>query len=731
MYKHIPIQSTHLIYNSFLTKGLFLLFSISISISAIAQNQRINALEITLQNISSGTSYESDTSKCRILNSLAYELRNIDSNKSYDYSLQALALAGKYDFKNEMIISYRMAGIYYLKKGKYSEALQNLEKGLSIAVQTNNQIELGRIFANIGIAYYNQGNFSKALEYYEEGLRIAEMQLDKPSIANILSNMGIIYRSQSNLPKALDYYKKSLDIRIEIGDQLGVANSLNNIGIIQKEQGRFSEAVSYYQESLKILEIIGDQQNKANTFKNIGVVYSDQANYPLALQYYQRSLEIREKIDDPQGIASSLNGIGEIYHKKADYIQALECYKKALAINERIGNQMGIANTLNNMAETYIKLEKYEEALPVLLQSQQINESIGNKVFLTYNLNAIALLYQKQAKYEQSNEYALRSLSIAKEINTPIEIRNAYEILYQTAKIQKDYTKALGYFENYKIVNDSLFNLEKSKAIANLENQAEIVKKEKEISLLAKDKELGQILTESQNRKLAILTKQSEADRFLAMARQEKDKRKADSLYNLAQKSQLETEKLRIQDEKISAENKIKSVLIEQSIQTTSLQQRIIYLIVTLLISVLALAYFIYRNLLRAKKAKEIAFIQKNEIEALNNNLENLVEERTQTLEERTEILEMRNKQLEDYAFFNSHKLRQPLANLLGLYELIKTETNEEQRDILFEYFDESLKKLDQLVYEIQQIVEEKDTKRLEEEAFLHQRIPSTPSHRN
>jgi light-regulated signal transduction histidine kinase (bacteriophytochrome) len=55
---------------------------------------------------------------------------------------------------------------------------------------------------------------------------------------------------------------------------------------------------------------------------------------------------------------------------------------------------------------------------------------------------------------------------------------------------------------------------------------------------------------------------------------------------------------------------------------------------------------------------------QSEEILRINENLEDIVQERTRELERK-------NKALEEYAFINAHKLRSPVATILGLINLI------------------------------------------------------------
>jgi signal transduction histidine kinase len=67
---------------------------------------------------------------------------------------------------------------------------------------------------------------------------------------------------------------------------------------------------------------------------------------------------------------------------------------------------------------------------------------------------------------------------------------------------------------------------------------------------------------------------------------------------------------------------------------------------------------------------------QSEEILRINENLEEMVQERTRELEKK-------NKALEEYAFINAHKLRSPVATILGLINLIsKTKLDHDGAEI-------------------------------------------------
>lgn len=90
---------------------------------------------------------------------------------------------------------------------------------------------------------------------------------------------------------------------------------------------------------------------------------------------------------------------------------------------------------------------------------------------------------------------------------------------------------------------------------------------------------------------------------------------------------------------------------------------------------------------------------QAEEILGINENLEELVKQRTQELERK-------NKALEEYAFINAHELRAPVASILGLIDLIsKTPLNDESKAIV-NHMEGSAEKLNTIVRSITKAIE-------------------------
>jgi hypothetical protein len=110
----------------------------------------------------------------------------------------------------------------------------------------------------------------------------------------------------------------------------------------------------------------------------------------------------------------------------------------------------------------------------------------------------------------------------------------------------------------------------------------------------------------------------------------------------------------------------------------------------------------IQKNSEEIQAQNEEIMAQAEEIKGINENLEMMVQERTVELERK-------NKALEEYAFINAHKLRSPVASILGLVNLLnKSELNDDCK-VINRHLLNSADELDDIVRSITKAIERGD----------------------
>jgi serine phosphatase RsbU (regulator of sigma subunit) len=132
--------------------------------------------------------------------------------------------------------------------------------------------------------------------------------------------------------------------------------------------------------------------------------------------------------------------------------QAHRNYNEALEIERRVGDVYGQAHTLGGLAGILLNLKRYDDA----------------------------------------EAYIKEALRLAVEVQSP-DLQSAHHLTYcLILQARKDYKGALDHYYQHKILQDSLYNTEKRKALAEKELAYEFEKKEAHIQLVA-DKEKEKI----------------------------------------------------------------------------------------------------------------------------------------------------------------------------------------------------------------------------------------------
>jgi uncharacterized protein Smg (DUF494 family) len=124
---------------------------------------------------------------------------------------------------------------------------------------------------------------------------------------------------------------------------------------------------------------------------------------------------------------------------------------------------------------------------------------------------------------------------------------------------------------------------------------------------------------------------------------------------------------------------------------------------------------------------REEISMQSEELQALNESLQQLNNNLEKKVEARTEELKRKNEQLSKYAFFNAHRLRAPVATILGLLQFMdyKNVLKKHQNEI-FNRLKMTAEDLDFTVTEIKEMLETESDELEELEFYDKQELKSS-----
>jgi len=259
----------------------------------------------------------------------------------YDKAREQFARVLQSDPKN--IKALWQLGVVEIRRNNPQAALEPLNKGLSLAIEVDNQEQKALLLQAAGVAYRFMNKPDEAMRNYKESMEINRRLGLKRLLAVNLVEMGLVQSSQGKPDEALSSFEQALKIQKEIGIKKEVGDTLIDMATVYQDRAQYDRALQVLKESLQIQRDTGDENYLALCLDMIGGIYLARGDSDNAFSYYQQSLQLREKLNVPGDIADSLAGLGAAYQATGQYDQAVSTILKAIDLWRKGGDARGAA----------------------------------------------------------------------------------------------------------------------------------------------------------------------------------------------------------------------------------------------------------------------------------------------------------------------------------------------------------------------------------------------------
>lgn len=211
-------------------------------------------------------------------------------------------------------------------------------------------------------------------------------------------------------------------------------------------------AIDYAQKGLELARQINYPRGLAACYGSLGHCYISVDNAK-AIEYTQNALRIRRELNDRPGIATSLNVMGLVYYFTGNYLKAVEYHLQSMKIREAIGDDDKTMSSYNNIALVHMAMGNYETALYYLNKSLAMTKKLGkfSRTGLIYD--NIGNIYSSLGEYDKALGFLFKGLNITRklgykksEANSCVSIAVTYKRLNDTSNAFKYYWSALDIF---------------------------------------------------------------------------------------------------------------------------------------------------------------------------------------------------------------------------------------------------------------------------------------------
>lgn len=441
-----------------------LLFVLFFQGAAQAQTKKIDSLKTALNN-----HLESDTTQVMLYYYLAFEHFRTDMEISNNYLQKAEDLSDSLNFKGGKARVLYLKGILENTKSEYGKSLDYFQQSLDYYRSINDKAGIASIYTAFGITHSDLSQYDKAIEAYTKATEIYEVLKDTTELITCLINSGNTYSESGNLNNAISNYTRALKLSEDSRDEDGISYVQTNLGVVYKKQGNYPLAIDYLNKALEFDMKTNDLLGRALKLHELGEVYNSLNDNEKSLRYHEQSLDYSTKIGNKRLIAMNEASIGNIFKDEKAYSKALENYQRSLETSRQIENVRHTAICYNNIAEVNLLLNKPAQARTNFLEARDICVKTNNRDILPTSLLGIAETYVFEKKYQEALGFVNEGKQIAEELELLENQKKAaglLSIIYENTHL---YKKALESHQQFKALNDSLFNKENIEKITQIE----------------------------------------------------------------------------------------------------------------------------------------------------------------------------------------------------------------------------------------------------------------------
>jgi tetratricopeptide (TPR) repeat protein len=235
-----------------------------------------------------------------------------------------------------------------------------------------------------------------------------------------------------NPDEGIKYAGMAITLSGKLRDKKWLAASNGMLAICYNAKSDPKSAIAYNLKALGIYRMLHDRKSSAAIYANLSLIHLNQSNYEGALKNAFEALKIYEASKATKNTAIVLENIGHIYFEQKNYPKTEDYYNRALHIYKSTGIQDDIARATGNLARVYQAREDYPKALAYLFEALKTNEKSGLENSIQNNLANIGNVYGKLGNYAKAIQYHSRALQISKKMGNANSIAINYGNLGST-----------------------------------------------------------------------------------------------------------------------------------------------------------------------------------------------------------------------------------------------------------------------------------------------------------
>ncbi len=326
---------------------------------------------------------------------------------------------------------------------KHKEAVDIFKSIIDDPEKIPGKNEKLRLEYKIGFSLMHSGQYIQAIPYFRKVIKDKENHLIGDLVNDAMTGLGRTYEYTGKHDSAFFWYMEAYKQVSGSEDTLRMARDIRNMAQLLRVLNQFDEARYYCRKAVELIPGIKDYKVLANIYNETAYLFELNRELDSAIYFYEKLINISVKSGYLKGESVGYSNLASVYEREERFGEAIQYKQKGIKIDLEIDDKYGLMNSYKNLSETYLLAGKNDKALDMLHLSYELCDTSWLP-----DLSGINLLY------------------------------------YTIYKNEKQFGKALQFYETYITLHDRINQEESKRQVAELLTQYETEKKEQQIQLL-------------------------------------------------------------------------------------------------------------------------------------------------------------------------------------------------------------------------------------------------------
>ncbi len=256
-----------------------------------------------------------------------------------------------------------------------------------------------------------------------------------------------------------------------------------------RQVGNYQAALRYGLAAVESAQATHDTTSITYLYASLAGIYKELNQPAQALAYYRRALHHARQGQSALGIAITSVAISRMLLSQHQPKQALEFLQTVTGRYQATGS----AVYLGCLVDCYVALGQYPAAERRVRQllAQAAQPAFSDMDRLNAHL-AAGKFYLATKRYAEARPHLQQALGLCRSAGYLLQAASLHQLLFRADSAQGRFPVAIAHYQQYKRLNDSVFNAARHQQLASLQIQYDTRHKEQNIALLTKQSLLQQ-----------------------------------------------------------------------------------------------------------------------------------------------------------------------------------------------------------------------------------------------